>query len=86
MQGTGNWIRPSPQTFKALMRRYARRSELGGRHQINGLGRGIREFKVGTKRLSFCDTDGTGGYVERETIGIATKLTGRNRRSGTSQT
>ncbi|MCQ4148652.1 hypothetical protein [Rhodococcus qingshengii] len=54
-------------TFKALMKRYARRGELGGKHQINGLGRGIWEFKVGTKRLSFFDTDGTGGYVERET-------------------
>lgn len=51
--------------FVAQMKRYAKTGELGGRHQINGLGRGIWEFKVGAKRLSFFDTDGLGGFTSR---------------------
>lgn len=51
--------------FMALMSRYSSRGELRGEHQINGLGRGIWEFKVSTKRLSFFDTDGAGAFVSR---------------------
>lgn len=54
-------------TFKALMKRYARTGELRGKHEINGLGRGIWEFKVSAKRLSFFDTDGAGKFIKRDT-------------------
>lgn len=54
--------------FLSAIRKWANDGEPFHNRAVNALDNGVWEFKRGAKRLTFYDTDGVGGYVEKRKI------------------